>query len=90
MESGKEAGNLFVDPLDEILVVVFVGGDVVGSTGTVDAVNTRLLEEEILEGFVHLVSLDGVLDVVAAKGSDEYVAVVFNVMILYAKGWKVG
>jgi hypothetical protein len=64
--------------LDEILVVVFVGGDVpfsyvIGTAGAVDAVNTRLLEEEILEGFLHLVSLDGVLHVVPAEASDGYV-----------------
>ncbi len=90
MDIGKEAGNLFVDPLDKILVVVFVGGDVPFSNviclaGAVDMVNARLLEEEILEGFVHLVSLDRVLHVVPAEASDGYVAVVFHVLILFAK-----
>ncbi len=50
----------------------------------------RLLEEEILEGFVHLVSLDRVLHVVPAEASDGYVAVVFHVLILFAKELDVG
>jgi hypothetical protein len=58
--------------------------------GAVDAVNARLLEEEILEGFVHLVSLDGVLHVVPAEVSDGYVEVVFHVLILFAKELDVG
>jgi hypothetical protein len=95
LDIGKEAGSLFVDPLDEVLVVVFVGGDVpfsyvVGSTGAVDAINARLLEEEVLEGFLHLLSLDRVLHVVPAEASDGYVVVVFHVLILFAKELDVG
>jgi hypothetical protein len=78
-----------------VLVVVFVGGDVpfsyvVGLAGAVDAVKARLLEEEILEGFVHSVSLDGVLHMVPAEASDGYVVVVFHVLILFAKELGIG
>jgi hypothetical protein len=53
---GKEDGNFFVDPLEEVLVVVFVGGDIpfaniVGSASAVNAIDTRLFEKEVLEGF---------------------------------------
>jgi hypothetical protein len=77
------------------LVVFFVGGDVpfsyvIGSMGAVDSINARLFEEEILEGFVHLVGLDGVLHVVPAEASNRYVAVVFHVLIVFAKELNIG
>jgi hypothetical protein len=43
-------------------------------------------EEEVLEGFVFLVDLDRVLHMIPAESSDGYVAVVFHVFVLFAKG----
>jgi hypothetical protein len=70
----EEAGHFGVDPFDEVLVVDFVGGyvplaDVVGATGAVDTVDSRLLQENVLERFVLLDILNQVLHEVPAKAS---------------------
>jgi hypothetical protein len=53
----KEANQFGVNPFDEVLIVGLVGGyipfaGVVGSTSAVDAVDSILLEEAVLERFV--------------------------------------
>jgi hypothetical protein len=91
----KEASDFFVDPLDEVLVVVFVSGDIpfaniVGSAGAVNTVDAGLFEEEVLEGFIFLVDLDRVLHMIPAESSDGYVAVLFHVFVLFAEELDVG
>jgi hypothetical protein len=91
----KEASDFFVDPLDEVLVVVFVGGDIpfadiVGSASAVDTVDAGFFEEEVLEGFIFLVDLGGVLHMIPAESSDGYVTVIFHDFVLFAEELDVG
>jgi hypothetical protein len=95
LDIGKETGNFVVNPWDEVLVVGFVGGNVpfsnvVGSAGAVDSMDARLFEKEVWEGFVDLVDLNGVLHLVPAEARNRYVAVVFHILVLFAKELEVG
>jgi hypothetical protein len=49
-----------------------------------------LRRRSCFEGFVHLVSLNGILHVIPAETSDGHVAVVFHVFVLLAEDLDVG
>jgi hypothetical protein len=91
----KKLVIFLVDPFNEILVVLFVGGNIpfaniVGLAGAVSPIDASLFEEMVLEGYVLLVNLDGGLHIISAEASDGYVAVVFHVFVLFAKELNLG